>query len=257
MTDPVYEIYALRYAGPFVRPASMISWLQDMDKKTEIFYYLFVVKNEATTLIVDCGCTPELARTRAFPGFVNPVEVLKRINIDAAKVKNLVISHIHFDHVSGISLFPRANFFVQEREYRFWIEDPIAQRAPFLLTTDPVGNSYLRKLRGSKRLLLVRGDKKIFPGIQLLLTPRHTIGLQSVAVNTAKGTAIIGSDAAHLFSSYRTDIPSAIIADMVAWMHSYDKLRAKASSVDLIFPGHDPALLQHYPEAAEDVTRLV
>jgi glyoxylase-like metal-dependent hydrolase (beta-lactamase superfamily II) len=78
-----------------------------------------------------------------------------------------------------------------------------------------------------------------------------------VAVHTAKGIAIVGSDAAHLFSSFRTDIPSAIITDMIAWMKSFDKIRAKASSIDLIFPGHDLALLTNYPKVAEDVVRLV
>jgi hypothetical protein len=44
---------------------------------------------------------------------------------------------------------------------------------------------------------------------------------------------------------------------MIAWLKSYDKLRAKASSIDLIFPGHDVIMLQNYPKVAEDVTRLV
>jgi hypothetical protein len=35
-----------------------------------------------------------------------------------------------------------------------------------------------------------------------------------------------------------------------------DKVRAKASSVDLCFPGHDPGMLLNYPKVAEDVTRL-
>jgi hypothetical protein len=44
---------------------------------------------------------------------------------------------------------------------------------------------------------------------------------------------------------------------MIAWMKSFDKIRAKASSIDLIFPGHDPALLTNYPKVAEDVVQLV
>jgi hypothetical protein len=44
---------------------------------------------------------------------------------------------------------------------------------------------------------------------------------------------------------------------MIAWMKTYDKIRAKASSMDLIFPGHDVALLEDYPRVAEDVSQLV
>jgi glyoxylase-like metal-dependent hydrolase (beta-lactamase superfamily II) len=257
MAIPSYEIYALKYAGPFVRPASMVTWFQDMDKTTEINYYIFAIREGSQTVVVDCGCAPKLARDRNLNGYVNPTEVLKRIDIDAQQVRHVVATHIHFDHISGVELFPQATIYVQEREFLFWMKNPIAKRAPFLHTTDPIGNRYLAKLEGTKRLKLIRGDKKILPGVELLLAPGHTIGLQVVAVNTAKGTAIVGSDAGHLFSSFRTDIPSAIITDMIAWMKSFDKIRAKASSIDLIFPGHDLALLTNYPKVAEDVVRLV
>jgi glyoxylase-like metal-dependent hydrolase (beta-lactamase superfamily II) len=184
------------------------------------------------------------------------VEVLKRIDVDAGKLKHLVLTHIHFDHASGVRLFPKANIYIQEREYRFWIKDPVAKRAPFLHVSDLGANQYLKKLEGSKRLHLLRGDKKILPGIELLFAPGHTPGMQAIAVNTSKGRAIVGSDVAHFAVSYRNDIPSAIITDLRAWMKTFDKLRAKASSLDLMFPGHDPALLKDFPKVAEDVVRL-
>ena len=106
-------------------------------------------------------------------------------------------------------------------------------------------------------MVLVHGDQEIMPGIELLLTTGHTIGLQSVAVNTAKGTAIVASDCAHIAKSFKEDNPGSLITDMIAWMKSYDKLRAKASSIELIFPGHDALMLQNYPKVPEDVTRLV
>ena len=257
MATPTYEIFALKYAGPLIRPASMVTWFQDMDKMTEIHYYIFVIRGGGETIIVDCGVAPKLGLERNLNGYVNPAEVLKRIDIDAEQAKHVVVTHIHFDHISGAELFPRATFYVQEKEFLFWMKNPIAQKTPFKNLTDPVGNRYLAKLKGTKRLKLIRGNKKILPGIELLLAPGHTVGLQVVAVNTAKGTAIVGSDLAHLFGSYRTDIPSAIITDMISWMKSFDKIRAKASSIDLIFPGHDPALLTNYPRVAEDVSQLV
>jgi glyoxylase-like metal-dependent hydrolase (beta-lactamase superfamily II) len=171
-------------------------------------------------------------------------------------VKHLVVSHVHFDHISGIQLFPKAAIYIQEKEFNFWVKNPIARRAPFLLVTDDVANRYLAKQAGKKRLHLIRGDKKILPGIELLLTPGHTIGLQAVAVNTSRGTAIVGSDLAHAFLSYKTDIPSAIITDLIVWMKSYDKVKARVSSPDLLFPGHDLALTENYPKVAEDVSRI-
>src|SRR5690606_22091532 len=100
------------------------------------------------------------------------------------------------------------------------------------------------------------GDRVVAPGIELLLTPGHTVGLQAVAVNTVAGTAIVASDCAHLRRNIEQDTPSILITDLVAWMESYDKLRSKASGLDLVFPGHDAAMLRDYPRVAADVTRL-
>ena len=257
MAVPTYEIYAVKYAGPFIRPSCMVHFFQDMDKTTPVVYYMFVLRGGGETILVDCGFDPELAKARNLAGYVNPVEALKRIDVDAEKMKHLIITHIHVDHIGGIKLFPKATLYIQEKDFKFWMKNPIAKRAPFVQTSDPESNRYLSKLEGKKRLQLVRGDKNILPGIQVLLAPGHSPGLQAVAVNTARGTAILGSDLAHIFASYQDDFPSVIIVDLIAWMKSYDKVRAKVSSPDLLFPGHDIALLEKYPKVAEDVSRLV
>ncbi|HSR10023.1 MAG TPA: N-acyl homoserine lactonase family protein [Thermodesulfobacteriota bacterium] len=234
-----------------------MKYFQDMEKMTQINYYIFVIRGGGETVVVDCGVDPAAAAQRNLAGYVNPADVLRRIDVDARKVKHVVVTHIHFDHVSGIRLFPRATFFVQEKEFHFWIKDPMAKRGPFMQLSDIPANRYLGRLEGTNRLRLVRGDRKILPGIELLLAPGHTIVLQAIAVNTARGTAVVGSDLAHTFFSCRTDFPSAIITDMIQWMKSFDKIKAKVATPDLLFPGHDLALLEDYPLVAEDVSRLV
>jgi glyoxylase-like metal-dependent hydrolase (beta-lactamase superfamily II) len=256
-SQPIYEIYAVKYAGPLIGSVAMVFWNTDWDKKIERNYYIWVVKGNGETLVVDCGVAPALAKARQIAGYVNPVQVLRRIGIEASQVKRVVITHVNFDHISGIELFSNATFYVQEKEFNFWIKDPIAKKPPFQRTSDPVGNAYLAGLEGTDRLVLIHGDKEILPGIELLLAPGHTPGLQVVAANTAKGTAIVGSDCAHLFRNYEEEIPSCIIVDLVAWMKTYDKVKAKASSLDLLFPGHDAKMLTDYPKVAEDITRLV
>jgi glyoxylase-like metal-dependent hydrolase (beta-lactamase superfamily II) len=256
-SKPIYEIYAVKYAGPFKRPVAMVLWNTDWDKETRICYYIWVIEGGGETVIVDCGVAPALARKLELEGYVNPTQVLARMGIDAAQIKRVVITHVNFDHISGIELFPNATFYLQDREFNFWIKDPIAKRPPFLKLSDPVGNTHLARLEGTGRLALIDGDQEILPGIELLLAPGHTPGLQVVAVRTAKGTAIIGSDCAHILKNYEEEIPSCFIIDLVAWMKTYDKVKARASSPDLLFPGHDMKMFTDYPRVAEDITRLV
>ena len=256
-STPVYEIYAVKYAGPFIRPLAKVLWNTDWEKEIEINYYIWVVKGKDEILIVDCGVSPSLAQEMGLQGYVNPVHILKGIGIEASQVKKVVITHIHFDHANGIELFPKATFCVQEKEFNFWVKDPVAKKPPFLMLSAPDRNVKLAKLEGTERLVLIKGDQTILPGIELLLAPGHTPGLQVVAVNTAKGTAIVGSDCAHIFRNYEEEIPSTFITDMVAWMKTYDKLKSKVSSINLLFPGHDLKMANHYPKVAEGITRLV
>ena len=254
---PQYEIYALKYAGPFVRTGAHLMWYRDWETHEEINYYFWCIKKDGEAVIVDTGVTPHLARERELGGYVNPAEVLERIDVKAEEVRHIVITHMHFDHANGVSLFPQATFYVQEDEYRFWTDDPIAARPPFASVSDASSTAYLRSLEGTNRLVLLNGDQQILPGIQCLLAPGHTVALQAVAVNTARGTAILGSDCAHVFRNYHEDWPSVLIVDLVGWMKSYDKLRKAASAPELMFPGHDRRMLDDYPSVVEDVTKLV
>ena len=257
MSLPIYEIYAVKYAGPFLRPMAKVLWNTGWEKEIEINYYLWAIKGNNEILIADCGVAPTLAQQMQLQGYINPVHVLARIGIEASRVQRVVITHIHFDHANGTELFPNATFYLQEKEFNFWIKDPVAKKPPFQMLSDTIGNARLSKLEGLEKLVLINGDQEILPGIELLLAPGHTPGLQAVAVNTSKGLAILGSDCGHIFRNYEEEIPSCFIVDMVAWMKTYDKLKSKVSSLDLLFPGHDKKMLTDFPKVAEDITRLV
>ncbi|MBN2564618.1 MAG: N-acyl homoserine lactonase family protein [Candidatus Eisenbacteria bacterium] len=254
---PTYEIYALKYAGPLTSSGALLMWFRDWETTETRNYYIWVVRGEGRCFVVDTGVAPEDAEKRTINGYVSPVEVLGRIGIDARDVEHVILTHLHWDHIGGVRLFPRARFYVQREEYRFWTSDPIARRPPFRAVADEAACRYLRTLEGSERLALLDGDRQIAPGIECLLAPGHTPALQAVAVATAGGTAILGSDCAHVFRNYREDWPSSLICDLVPWMKTYDKLRQKATRLDLLFPGHDPKMTSDYPEVAPEVTRLV
>jgi len=258
---PVYEIYALKYAGPFTSKLAMLLWLEGWDIDIDRNYYIWVIKGKGENIVVDSGCGTTFATKRKLKNYVNPVDVLARIGVNGTNISKVIITHIPFDHVGGVEMFPqafpKATFYVQKKEFDFWTKHPIAKKHPFAHVTDELANKALAALEGTDRLVLICGDQKIMPGIELLFAPGHTPGLQAVAVNTAKGTAIVASDCAHIARSFKEDKPTVLITDMIAWMESYDKLRARASSIDLIFPGHDLKMLTDYPKVAEDVTRLV
>ncbi|MEW6670627.1 MAG: N-acyl homoserine lactonase family protein [Thermodesulfobacteriota bacterium] len=252
-----YEIYALKYAGPFTSSGALLMWVKDWEKTVERNYYIWCIKGPDAVIVVDTGVSPQLAGARGLAGYVNPREMLGRIGVDADTVTHVVLTHIHWDHANGVGLFPAARIYLQEREYRFWIENSLASRPSFRFYTDDESLSCLAALKDNRRLALLTGDREILPGVECLLAPGHSPGLQAVAVPTVRGTAVLGSDCAHVFRNFQEDWPSSFIFDLAAWMRSYDKLRAKVASPELLFPGHDPLMAREYPRVAEGVTRLV
>jgi glyoxylase-like metal-dependent hydrolase (beta-lactamase superfamily II) len=254
---PAYTLFALKYAGPLTSPVAKVLLDTDWDETIDRYYYIWAVQGGATTVVVDCGVRPAWAAQKNLKGYMSPDVVLARIGINAATVEHLVITHIHQDHAGGLELFPRARVYVQKKEFEFWTTDPIAKRKPFAKVSDPVAIEQLGNLRGSDRLTLIDGDQQILPGIEVLLTPGHTPALQSVAVRTAKGLAVLASDCAHVHRSFELDLPSSLISDLPGWMHSYSKLREKVGgNLAMLFPGHDKDMLLKYPRVAEDVTQL-
>jgi glyoxylase-like metal-dependent hydrolase (beta-lactamase superfamily II) len=250
-------IEAICYAGPLESSGAFTMWLREWEQTVSRNYYFWCLRGEGPPVLVDCGVGPDMARDRAVNGYANPAEMVERIGLKAEKVQHLVLTHLHWDHANGVSLFPNARFYVQETEYRFWLEDPASKRPPFQYLADPSATAHLASLEGTDRLCLLDGDAEVLPGIRCLLAPGHTVGLQAVAVDTAEGVAVLAADCAHTFRNLREDWPSALIVDLVGWMHSFDKLRAAVSRPDLLFPGHDARLASDYPEVAPGITRLV
>ena len=257
---PEYAIYAVKYAGPFSVYSGFLVWQWDMaTAKFELEnWYLWCIRGEDETVVVDTGADPRLTQRRKKSELCeNPAEVLARLGVEAPGVEHVVLTHLHWDHAGGLQHFPRATFYVQEAEYRFWTEDPLAARPPFAHLTDEASLEYLTGLEGTNRLVLLSGDQEIRPGIECLLVPGHTPGFQAVAVDTVLGKAVVGSDCGHVFRNYQEDWPSAFSMDLAGCLRGYEKLRARASSPELIFPGHDVLMYDDYPRVADGVTKLV
>lgn len=253
----VYEIYALKFAGPFTSSGALLMWMKDWEKISERNYYLWCLKSPENTILVDAGVSPKLAHERNLSGYVSPAQLLEGIGVIAEEVEHVILTHLHWDHVDGLDLFPNAQVHVQKAERDFWLHDKTADSPPFTFFLNDKTRSVCKSIEASGRMRLVDGDHQILPGIECLLAPGHSIALQAIAVNTVKGLAILGSDCAHLFKNYRENWPSTLIIDMVAWVHSIEKLKSRVSSPELLFPGHDPLMSSNYPEIVQGVTRLV
>ena len=180
----------------------------------------------------------------AFTG--SPVEGLKQVGIDAATVKDVIISHMHYDHSGNHGLFPNAQFHLQDREMQFVsgrYMTHAAMRLPFDVE-DVV--AMIRRLYGG-RVTFHNGDDQIAPGVSVHLVGGHSLGLQMVRVWTRRGWVVLASDAAHYYANLTRRMPFPVVVDVAGMLEGHKRLVKAASSPDHFIPGHDPLVLKRYP----------
>jgi glyoxylase-like metal-dependent hydrolase (beta-lactamase superfamily II) len=119
---------------------------------------------------------------------------LKKLGYSADKVKIVISSHSHLDHIGNIQMFPNAIHAIQKKElYQAWFPEKFQGR------TSP-GTFVMADIANAREFsyLELEGDYDLFgDGSMLILsTPGHTQGHQSLKVKTAgSGTIIISQDA--------------------------------------------------------------
>jgi glyoxylase-like metal-dependent hydrolase (beta-lactamase superfamily II) len=252
-----YRIYAIRY-GHLDR-VSDENFLggDDHSVPMPLDYFVWVIKSAERCFVVDTGFDAKAAHSRGRTLLRPVAEGLAAVGADPREVTDVVITHMHYDHAGNLSLFPRARFHVQDAEIGFCTGRAMTHRhlsAPF--DAENVVEMVRRVFGG--RVVFHAGDAELAPGVTLHHLPGHTLGLQAVRVETARGAVVLASDAAHFWANLERETPFPIVADVPAYLESIRRLGTLADSIDHIIPGHDPAVLARFPAepGIADVVRL-
>jgi glyoxylase-like metal-dependent hydrolase (beta-lactamase superfamily II) len=250
-----YEIYAVRYAH--LERTARYNFLgsDPHDSPMPLDYFVWAIKGADRTIVVDTGFGLEQAAKRKRI-LVRPVDDgLRAIGIDHASVKDVVITHMHYDHSGNHHLFPNACMHLQDAEMRYCTGRCMTHselRAPF----EPADVARMVHRVFEERVVFHDGDSELAPGITLHHVGGHTKGLQVVRVSTARGPVVLASDAAHFYANFDQGRPFPIVDSVSDYLEAYRKIRRLAASDAHVIPGHDPAVLTRYPTAGEDIVRV-
>ncbi|SDL63643.1 Glyoxylase, beta-lactamase superfamily II [Glycomyces sambucus] len=163
----------------------------DGEGRWVLSFRAFAVRSDAGVTLVDAGIGPADSPAAAWapvPGRLP--EELAAAGIDPAEVSNVVLTHLHTDHVGWAVVgadrrpyFPNAEYLLQRKEV-----DAIDAINPGLREglVDP--------LRRDGRLRLLDGDAALRTGERVVATPGHTPGHQSVLVASGREVAAVTGD---------------------------------------------------------------
>jgi N-acyl homoserine lactone hydrolase len=196
--------------------------------------FAWLVKGESGAFLIDTGCSIKEAE-KLSPVFVGeegpPIEhSLEKMGILTTDIETIILTHMHIDHFLNAKKFPNAKIIVQEEELKF------------AMNPHPVfSKSYKKDWYRGLNFKTISGDVEILPDVEIILTPGHTPGTQSISINTNRGKFVIcgfcSSD-----DNFRDDgdIVPGIHTDIFQAYDSMIKIRKLGST---IIPLHSPRYL--------------
>src|SRR5947207_5193951 len=249
-----YEIYALRYATMSPRTPHMNYLLPDPHETAaqDLDYFVWLIRGHGRDILVDTGFNAEEARLRARKLTLNPVDALDRFGVKAETIRDVVVTHLHYDHAGNLVRFPNARFHLQDREMSYATGRCMCNgmlRHPFSVehVTTMVRHVY------GERVNFHSGDGEIAPGVTVHRVGGHSAGLQVVRVETARGPVVLASDAAHYYANMHRKSPFPILYNLGDMFEGWNIVARLAGHANRVIPGHDPIVTEIDPRASDEV----
>jgi len=196
----------------------------------------FYLTDGVNRVMVDTGGVPADGVAK-MPYYQEPgeriEEKLEAMGIDPATINIVIISHLHWDHMSNNHLFPNAKFYLQRSEYHYAM-DPVP----------PQAWGFDKEAIIKTKWELLDGEEQIIDGISVVHVGGHTPGSQCVIVDTEKGKAALTCDFVTDYSWWESDpkIASNVYTDIIQYYRGFKMLE---KACDYIIPGHSYEVLKH------------
>lgn len=246
---PTYEVFALRYATSGPQRTRRENFIQAdfHDAPMPMDYYVWAIRGEdGRAIVVDTGFTQEAALRRGRRHLRDPGDALRELGIEPESVRDVVLTHLHYDHAGNLALFPQARFHIQDAEVAFATgrhmgHACLAQAFDLEDVLAMVRHVYAGRARFHD------GSAEIADGVSLHPVGGHTAGLQVVRVRTGRGWLVLASDAFHYDENRRRRMPFPLVLDVGRMLEGYRICEELAGGEDLLIAGHDPAVLRRWP----------
>ena len=167
----------------------------------------------------------------------NVEDKLASIGVSVTDIDTVIVTHLHWDHMSNCHLFPNAKFYLHKREYEYAL-------AP--IPTDVWAFDKVKIV--STPWTLLEQDEEVLPGLKCIHVGGHTPGSMVVIADTEKGRAAVTSDFITTYEQWESEPKKAgaLYTDIIEYYRGIHKLEL---ACDYIIPGHNDEVLTHevYP----------
>ncbi len=250
----MYEVYALKY-GERDTTACQFFYREASHAPITLHYFVWLITGGPHPILVDTGFLDDDARQRGIRNYVSPAAVVERAGVKPGEVPLALITHLHYDHWAGHSLFPNAEHWIQQDEVAFWT-GPFVRHQAFRGSANVDSLARLVTLNYANRVRMIDGDREVYPGIRVHRVGGHTAGLQIVTVQTERGTVVLTSDASHFYRNVEKRQPVQIITSLPEMLAAFETIDALAGAERLIVAGHDPEVAERFKTVEPGIIKI-
>jgi N-acyl homoserine lactone hydrolase len=165
--------------------------------------------------------------------------------VEPRDIGHVVMTHLHWDHSSGISEFPGATFIVNKAEWESATKHgfmrgyhhahfhPLYDWRTIDFSSDRVSSH-----ESFGRAVDLFGDGSV----RLLWTPGHSAGHMSVLLRLEGGEALLTADAAYARRTIEESLIPAVVDDEHLYRRSLKEIQRylEPRPDTVVIPGHDP-----------------
>jgi len=213
-------------------PKPAMTYLSGFGEMTTTNVYIWYIEGPKENIIVDTGGKAETISMLGYSAkdVQSPENALGKLGLKCEDIDIVISTHLMFDHFEYAGKFKNARFIVQKDELDY-ARNPHPLLEVFYLP--------IQDLLNEVTFDIVEGDKEIVRGVKVLLTPGHSPGSQSVAIETEKGIALITGFCCineNFIEGVWPVTPPGIHANAV---QAYDSMLKVKEIADIIIPLHE------------------
>ena len=114
-----FKVYAIRYATVARHASENFIGGDPHESGMDMDYFVWVAISAGKTWVIDTGFNAAAAAKRKRTFLRCPTAGLTLLGVDAAQVEDVIVTHLHYDHVGTFDDFPKARFHLQDVEMSF------------------------------------------------------------------------------------------------------------------------------------------
>jgi len=233
----VYQITPLDL-GRAEREMSFFTYFKNVGIKLTLAVPSFLVQGNGLNILVDTGMPAEASLTPAWhmPFETGPdqtmVVQLAKFGLTPSDINLVIFTHLHWDHVYNVHLLTKAHFFITKREYEYALDPVFPMHEMFY---DSPSHGFKAPWRDPD-YHFTKDYEEIVEGIVVFNTPGHSVGHQSVSIDTEDGRYILSGDLIPLYENWEQRTPSGMITSIEDYVKSFNRIAKMGGTV---IPSHD------------------